>query len=77
MTAWALLAPGPSATAGAAEHARDAGLKVGAVGNAYELAPWAEFIAATDSAWWRENPNARLCAGRKFAMHASAGVELA
>lgn len=75
MTEWALLAPGPSATAAAAECARDRGLKIGAVSNAYQLAPWADFIAATDSAWWRTNPEAKACPGRKFSMHTVAGVE--
>lgn len=52
MSAWALLAPGPSASAEPIERARDSGMRVGVVCNAYELAPWAEFIAATDLDWW-------------------------
>lgn len=72
---WALLAPGPSATAAQAERARDAGLKVGVVSSAYTLAPWADFIAATDAAWWRANPEAKACPGRKFAMHRVDGIE--
>lgn len=75
MTDWALLAPGPSAAAVDIERARDAGQRVGVVNNAYELAPWADFIAATDSAWWRANPDAKALAGRKFSMHRVDGVE--
>lgn len=48
---------------------------MGAVGNAFQLAPWAEFIAATDSAWWRKHPEAKALSGRKYAMHAVPGVE--
>lgn len=55
--------------------ARDASLSVGVVNNAYQLAPWADFIAATDSAWWRENPAALALPCRKFTMHEVAGVE--
>lgn len=75
MAAWALIAPGPSATAAAAERAREMGLNVGVVSSAFLLAPWADFIAATDSAWWRANPDAKVCPGRKFAMHRVDGVE--
>ena len=42
MTTWALLAPGPSASAELAERLR--GFPLGVVGNAFELAPWADFI---------------------------------
>lgn len=69
MTTWALLAPGPSATAKQAARIRAAGIPLGVVGNAFELAPWAEFLAATDSAWWRKYPAAREFAGRKYTMH--------
>lgn len=50
-------------------------MSVGVVNNAYQLAPWADFIAATDSAWWRANPEALALPGRKFTMHEVAGVE--
>src|SRR5690606_23202615 len=53
MTTWALLAPGPSASAEDAERVRAAGIPLGVIGNAFQLAPWADFLAATDSAWWR------------------------
>lgn len=75
MSTWALLAPGPSASAELAEKVRH--LPVGAIGNAFELAPWAKFIAAADPGWWRKHPEARLaCAGRKFAMVESFDVEV-
>jgi len=50
-------------------------LQVGVVNNAFELAPWADFLAAGDQAWWRAYPNAQQFGGRKFSMHSVAGVE--
>lgn len=73
MTCWVLLAPGPSASRELADRVR--GLPLGAVGNAYELAPWADFIAASDGAWWRSNPAARELPGRKFCMGTAAEIE--
>lgn len=52
----ALLAPGPSATREQAEAVWP--LPLGVVGCAYQLAPWADFIAASDAAWWRKYPEA-------------------
>src|SRR5690554_1164570 len=75
MTTWALLAPGPSATAEDAERVRSAGLPLGAVTSAFELAPWADFIAATDGAWWRRYPDAKQLPGAKYTMHQVKGVE--
>ena len=69
MTTWALLAPGPSASAEQAARIRDAGIPLGAIGNAFQLAPWADFIAATDGAWWRKYPEAKAPPGLKFTMH--------
>lgn len=57
MTAWVLLAPGPSANAALAERVRHLPLVV--VGNAFRLAPWAQYIAAADAGWWRKYPEAR------------------
>jgi hypothetical protein len=51
------------------------GRRVGAVGNCFELAPWADFLAANDSAWWRAHPAAHQFAGRKFSCNDVAGVE--
>lgn len=56
MTTWALIAPGPSATAEQAEKVRH--LNVGVISSALPLAPWAQFIAASDGAWWRKYPEA-------------------
>ena len=75
MTTWALLAPGPSASAADAERVRDAGIPLGAVGNAFELAPWATFIAATDAAWWRRYPAARSTGAEVFTILPMTGVE--
>jgi len=57
MTTWALLAPGPSASAELARRLRH--LPTGAIGNAFQLAPWAAFVAASDAAWWRKYPEAK------------------
>ena len=75
MTTWALLAPGPSATAEDAERVRSAGLPLGAVTSAFELSPWADFIAATDGGWWRKYPEALKLPGAKYTMHQVKGVE--
>lgn len=72
---WALLAPGPSATAEDAERVRDAGIPLGVVSSAYPLAPWADFIAATDGAWWRRYPDAKQLPGAKYTMHNVRHVE--
>lgn len=72
---WALLAPGPSATAEDAERVRDAGIPLGVVSSAYPLAPWADFIAATDGAWWRRYPDALALPGAKYTMHNVRHVE--
>lgn len=61
---WFLLGPGPSMSAILAERVRDS--DVGAVGNAYQLVPWAKFVCSTDAAWWRAYPDASTFAGRKF-----------
>lgn len=53
MSVWAILAPGPSATAAQAQLVHEAGIPIGAVGCAYQLAPMAKFVASSDRAWWR------------------------
>lgn len=68
-----LLAPGPSMSADLASSFRDE--HVGVVGNCYELAPWAEFLAANDAAWWRAYPEARKFTGRKFSCSVIPGLE--
>jgi hypothetical protein len=42
------------------------GQKVGVVTSAYPLAPWADFLAATDAGWWRNYPGAIRFAGAKY-----------
>lgn len=59
-----LLAPGPSMTQQTADSLR--GLRVGAVGCCYQLAPWAEFLASTDTDWWDKYPDAYDFQGLKF-----------
>lgn len=51
------------------------GLLVVAVNGAYELAPWADALAANDYAWWAANPAAKDFAGRKFSANNIRGVE--
>src|SRR5690606_17149021 len=68
-----LLAPGPSASQALADSLR--GGFVGVVGNAYELAPWANFMAATDRKWWEKHPAAMRFAGRRFTAHRIDGTE--
>src|SRR5690625_8032273 len=72
---WALLAPGPSASAEDAERVRSAGLPLVAITSAFGLAPWADFIAATDGGWWRKYPDSIQLEGRKYTMHESRGAE--
>jgi hypothetical protein len=68
-----LLGPGPSASARLAERLR--GRRVGVVGNAFELAPWAEFLAASDRQWWDKYPEAREFAGERYSGHRMSGVQ--
>lgn len=70
---WILLAPGPSMSQELADSVR--GHRVGVVSNAYELAPWADFLAATDSSWWRSFPSALEFEGDKFSPNHVKGVE--
>lgn len=51
------------------------GNRVCAVGNAYELAPWADFLVANDISWWKKHPDAHKFAGRKFSANLIKGVE--
>jgi hypothetical protein len=39
------------------------------------LAPWADFIAATDGSWWRKHPEALKLSGAKYTMHNVRGAE--
>ncbi|KRD71444.1 hypothetical protein ASE45_06445 [Lysobacter sp. Root96] len=51
------------------------GRRVGVVGNCFELAPWAEFMAASDQSWWNAYPAAMNFAGRRFSGRQISGVE--
>jgi len=59
-----LLAPGPSMSRAVADSVR--GQKVGVVTSAMPLAPWADFLAATDAGWWLRTPESRKFAGAKY-----------
>lgn len=74
MTAWCLLAPGPSATAEQAQSVREAGIPLGVVGCAFQLGPHAEFVASSDSSWWRKYPEA-MAFPQRYAMHGVRGTE--
>lgn len=74
MSAWVLLAPGESMSAALADSVRGRA-KVGAVGRCYQLAPWADFLAATDRAWWAAHPDALCFAGRRFSAQDVDGVQ--
>lgn len=68
-----LLGPGPSASLALANRLR--GRRVGVVNNAYELAPWAEFLVSADRAWWLAHPAALEFAGARYSGHMLRGVQ--
>lgn len=72
MSEFDLLGPGPSASLCLAYKLR--GRRVGVVGNAFELAPWAEFLAASDRQWWEKHPEAHEFRGRRYSSHKREGV---
>jgi len=69
------MAPGPSATAVQAEQLRQAGIPLGVVGNAYQLALEPAFLAATDCMWWRKHPEAKALSCPKYSMHAIPSIK--
>lgn len=73
MSRWWVIAPGESMTPDLAERLR--GQRVVAVGNCFELAPWATALVANDRIWWEEHPQAMKFAGRKFCTKTISGVE--
>ena len=75
MTTWALLAPGPSASADDAARVAAVGIPIGAVGNGFQLVESPAFVAATDGAWWRKYPEAKERCGKLYSMHTVSGVE--
>ena len=70
---FAVLCTGPSMSQAVADSVRH--LRVIAVNQAYELAPWAEALAANDMGWWHNNPKAREFEGRKFSANEIREVE--
>lgn len=68
-----LLAPGPSLTPEAVAKVR--GMVVGVVTSAFPLAPWADFLAANDGAFWRKFKGAKDFVGRKFSANHIDGIE--
>lgn len=70
---FAILAPGPSLTAELCERVRH--LPTIAVCNAFQLAPWAQYLAANDGSWWRRHPEAQKFKGRKFSGNELKDVE--
>lgn len=74
MTLAILLAPGPSMSRELADSVRGRAM-VGVITSAWPLAPWADFLAATDASWWRKTPEAVGFAGRKFSPGSVSGVE--
>lgn len=70
----AVLASGPSMTAGVADQVRAAGIPAIAVNNTRELAPWADLIYACDEAWWAKYPSALAMPGLKVTMGGVRGV---
>lgn len=62
---WVMLGPGPSMSQALAETFRDHH-NVCVVGNAFELAPWARVLVASDRSWWRRHPKANEFQGQKY-----------
>ena len=60
------LGTGPSLTW--SDVTRVYGLRVIAINNAYQLAPWADVLYACDAKWWRWHQGARGFRGRKYTL---------
>lgn len=73
MSTWFVLAPGPSMSLKLAERVR--GENVIAVGNVFQLAPWAAALVANDKPWWENHPEAKKFSGRKFCTKTVSGTE--
>jgi hypothetical protein len=71
-----LMAPGPSMSVELANLYLRAfpGFVFGAINNCFELAPWADFLAANDLNWWKRHPEAYGFAGTKFSTNQLKGV---
>lgn len=70
---WFVLAPGPSMSRELVERLR--GENIVAVGNVFELTPWAAAVVANDKVWWEEHSAAKKFAGRKFCTKTISGIE--
>jgi len=68
----AVLASGPSMSQTVADKVRH--LPRIAVNDTYRLAPDADAIYAGDASWWRRNPEALQCQGRKLTIEPLPGV---
>lgn len=60
-----MLGPGPSMSQSLADLFKEHP-NVCVVGNAFELAPWAHVLVASDRSWWRRHPMANEFQGRKY-----------
>lgn len=69
---FAVLCTGPSMSQAVADAVRH--LRVVAVNGSYELAPWADALAANDVNWWNKNPKALQFAGKKLSGNRIKGV---
>lgn len=69
------MCPGPSARAEDAARIHEAGIPLGAVSCAYQLAPFAAFVAASDAAWWKAYPDALEMDCPRYSMHRVKGAE--
>ena len=65
LTNWVMLGPGPSMSQALAGTVRDHP-NVCVVGNAFELAPWARVLVASDRSWWRRHPKAQQFEGLRY-----------
>ena len=65
LTHWVMLGPGPSMSQALADTFREHP-NVCVVGNAFELAPWARLLVASDRSWWRRHPKAQQFEGLRY-----------
>ncbi len=61
---WALLAPGPSAPGLVSKIPPD--IKLGVIGNAFELVPKADYLISSDRGWWLKYPAAMQFPAKKL-----------
>jgi hypothetical protein len=71
---WVVLATGESMSQALADSVRGRA-RVAVVNNCYEMAPWADLLAANDRKWWAKNPEAKAFAGRKVSAIRLDGVQ--